>query len=213
MQGRARPARDAGREARPAADARRVGWGLAVITGIVAFAVVAAFLLTKSLGERLPGESVTGNEQLRTEFSDLIAEADELAAQGEGADALELYDRAARIDPTAALPRARAALIVFRAGLVDEALARLDEAEAVEPDHAETSFLRGIVLLQGRGDREGARAAFARYLELEPEGPYAEDAAIAVREIDAAPAAGPTEPGSGGAGDADSSQTPDTTSP
>lgn len=167
---------------------RSVGRALAVGGAVVAFAVVAALLLTRSLGERLPGESVTGNDQLGSEYDDLMAQADRLISQGEGADALEAYDRAARIDPGAAAPRARGALIVFQAGLVDQAVARLDEAESADPEYAETWFVRGIVLLQGRGDTEGARAAFSRCVELDPEGPYAEDARVAIQEIDAGPA-------------------------
>jgi len=166
---------------------RSVGRALAVGGAIVAFAVVAAVLLTRSLGERLPGESVTGNDQLGSDYDELMAQADRLISEGEGADALEAYDRAARIDPGAAAPRARGALIVFQAGLIDQALARLDEASAADPEYAETWFVRGIVLLQGRGDSAGARAAFTRCLELDPEGPYAEDARVALREIEARP--------------------------
>lgn len=153
---------------------------LLIGAGVMAFAVVAAVLLARSLGERLPGESVTGNEQLR----DRVAQADALLEEGQAAEALRVYDEAAREAPGSAEPRVKSALIVFEAGLVDEALSRLDEAEAADPRYAETWFVRGIVLVRGRGDTEAARAAFARYLDLAPDGPYAEDTRVILQELE-----------------------------
>ncbi|MBI2169972.1 MAG: tetratricopeptide repeat protein [Actinobacteria bacterium] len=154
-----------------------------IVSGVVVFAVVAAVLLARSLGERLPGDTVTGNEQIRNPLS----QADELLARGEAADALRLYDEAAAADPGDAEPRAKAAFVVFNAGLVDEALSRLQEAELADPAFADTYFFRALVLVQGKDDPEGARAALARYLELAPEGQYAEDAQIVLDEIDEPP--------------------------
>ncbi len=188
---------------------------VAVGAGVAAFVALAAVLLGGTLGERLPGETVTGNEQLRAtepvtgepggpgepgEPDDLealaraveerprdvevrLSYADALLEAGEGAEALRQYDEAARLDPANAYPHARAAFVVFNAGLVDEALTRLDEAERVDPDFASTHFFRGIVLLNGRGDEDGARDAFEEYLELAPRGPYAEDAEVALESI------------------------------
>lgn len=183
---RAPAAGDGGSPAPSAGPLRRV----AVIAGVAVFVVASAVLLTRSLGERLPGESATGNDQQRSEFDRLMDEAGRLAADGEVADALRRYDEAARLDSGAAEPRASAAFIVFQAGLVDEALERLDEAEAADPSYAETWFVRGVVLYQGRGDAEGARDAFNRYLEQDPDGPFAENARVFLQEIDRSP----TEP-------------------
>lgn len=200
---------EAGVDARaqaPRSSARRK---VAVGAGVAAFVVLAAVLLGGTLGERLPGETVTGNEQLRAtepvtgepgEPDDLealaraveerprdvevrLSYADALLEAGEGAEALRQYDEAARLDPANAYPHARAAFVVFNAGLVDEALTRLDEAERVDPDFASTHFFRGIVLLNGRGDEDGARDAFEEYLDLAPRGPYAEDAEVALESI------------------------------
>lgn len=203
---------EAGVDARAQAPRSSTRRKVAVGAGVVAFVVLAAVLLGGTLGERLPGETVTGNEQLRAtepvtgepdepdEPGDLealaraveerpgdvdarLSYADALLEAGEGAEALRQYDEAARLDPANAYPHVRAAFIVFNAGLVDEALARLDEAERVDPDFASTHFFRGIVLLNGRGDEDGARDAFERYLELAPRGPYAQDAEVALESI------------------------------
>ena len=177
------------RSAAPPVSARR---RVAVIAGVALFAAVAAVLLTRSLGERLPGESVTGNaqtanEQTSSPYERLIADADRLVGEGEAAEALRRYDEAAALDPGRAEARARGALIVFRAGLVDEALDRLDAAEAADPTFPETWFVRGIVLVQGKRDTDGGRTAFTRYLELAPDGPYAEDARVILDELDDKP--------------------------
>lgn len=173
--------REDARPAPPPVPARRRALAVAAV---VVFAVVAAALLTRSLGERLPGESLTGNEQVGSDLASLMLRAGELADEGEAAQALRLYDEAARLDPSAPEPRARAAWIVFNAGLPDEALRRLDEAQAADPSYADAWFVRGVVLFRGRGDAEGARAAFARYLELAPDGPYAEDARVVIAELE-----------------------------
>lgn len=171
-------------DARPVAPLVPARARVVAVAAIVAFAVVAAVLLARSLGERLPGETVTGNEQLRRDVTGLVASADALLQRGEAADALRRYDEAAKLDPGAAEPRAKSAFIVFNAGLVEEALSRLDEAEAADASYPDSYFFRGIVLFRGRGDVEGARTAFARYLELAPGGPYAEDARVVLDELD-----------------------------
>lgn len=198
-----------------------------VAVAVGGFALVAALLLGRALGERLPGETVTGNDQTRqaadaggagaadgggaTDGTDVAGSAVDrkeaieafraaverdpgdvearlryagvLLQAGEAADALREYDEAARLAPGDARPRAASAMVVFQAGLVDEALARLDEAARVEPDFPDTWFVRGLVLARGRSDREGAAEAFRRYLELAPDGAYAEDAETLVEEL------------------------------
>lgn len=201
-----------GVEARARAPSSSPRRKLVVAGAVAAFAAVAALLLGGALGERLPGQTVTGNQQLApagdatdaesTPPADLealatavdqnpddpaarIAYADALLQAGQAADALRQYDAAAALDPDDGRVRATAAFVVFQAGLVDEALARLDEAARVAPEHADTYFLRGIVLYRGAGDRQGAREAFERYLELAPRGAYASDVETIIEQIEA----------------------------
>lgn len=194
---------DATPQAPPVSGKRRA----AVTAGVLVFAALAAVLLGRTMGERLPGETITGNEQLTDDavveevalsvdaLADRVARspedvelrlayADVLLREGQGAEALEQYDHAARLDPDNALARASGAMIVFNAGLVDEALERLVEAEAADPEFADTWFFRGIVLATGQGDRSGARAAFEQYLDLAPEGTYAGHARSALEGLE-----------------------------
>jgi cytochrome c-type biogenesis protein CcmH len=175
---------------------RRRGLVLALVVG---FAVLAAVLLGGSLGERLPGETATGNAQSRGERAarvdrlagaverdpdDYEARMDYAAAllqEGRAADALEQYDAAAGQAPRDAEPRAYGGWIVFLAGLPDEARDRLDEAVAAERSFPDTYFFRGVVRLR-LSEAKGAVSDLRRYLELDPRGVYEEQARVALRE-------------------------------
>lgn len=194
---------DARPEVPPASTRRRVF----TVGGIVVFALAAAVILGGALGERLPGQTATGNQQLGGDASpaeggtaDLetlqtavdddpddvdarLAYADALLADGQAAEALRQYDAAAEVDPSDARARASGGFLVFQAGLVEDALERLDAAEAADPTYPDTYFLRGIVLLRGQGDGEAAEAAFTRYLEMAPGGPYAADVEVIIEQI------------------------------
>lgn len=199
---------DARPEPPPASTRRRVF----TIGGIAVFALVAAVLLGGALGERLPGQTATGNQQLgaggdpagaspaeradadletlQTAVGDdpddveaRLAYADALLADGQAAEALRQYDAAVELDPSNARARASGGFVVFQAGLVEDALERLDAAEAADPAYPDTHFLRGIVLLRGQGDRDAAEAAFTHYLEVAPDGPYAADVEVILEQI------------------------------
>lgn len=199
-----------GLDTRPQAPPWSTGRKAAVAIGIAAFAVAAGLLLARSVGERLPGETVTGNEQLRRgqpaatrggtrppSVDDLraavasdpdnprlrIAYAAALLNAGEAADALQQYDKAARLDPSSAEARAYGGWIVFLAGLPEEALERLDAAVEADARFPDTYFFRAMVRVRGTGDREGARRDLRRYLELAPRGPFADEAEVVLREL------------------------------
>ncbi len=170
----------------------RVGRLVAIGAAVVVFAVVAGVLLARAVGERVPGGTATGNQQLAdTEAapstapqpSELEAAVDanpadptahlELArflAPTDPARALKEYDEVVSLDPTNVEAHAYGGWIVYLAGLPDEALTRLDRAIAIDPDFADAHFFRGMVLYRGVGDAGGAVAEFDRYLELAPDG-------------------------------------------
>lgn len=143
-------------------------------------------LLVRSTGERQPGQTITGNAQSTARDLDQLArqareQPDDYDAQmayavalmtaGEAADALRVFDAAARLDPTSAAPRAYGGWILFLAGLTDESLQRLDAAVAADPGYPDARFFRGMVLLRGRSDPAGALVELRRFLELAPAGP------------------------------------------
>lgn len=173
-----------GRPVAPPTSTRR---RIAILLGVAAFAVGTGVLLTRSMGERLPGQTVTGNaqsglpgviRQLEQQVSDnpgdgaarrRLAQARLQSRDLEGA--IKDFDAAARLDPTDAESRAYAAWIVFQAGLADEALRRLDSAIAASPDYPDAHLFRGIVLLRAKNEPAGAVVELERYLALVPAGP------------------------------------------
>ena len=189
---------DEGIDARPAAPPLSLRRRLLVAGGVAAFAAVAGVVLAGALGQRLPGQTVTGNSQSTAPAPDraaleravrerpddagaLLALARFLLDAGEVAEAVKAFDTAARLNPADAEALAYSGWVVYLAGrsaepaaaaeLTDGALRRLDAAVAAQPDYPPAHFFRGVVLLRGKGDAAGAAAEFERYLALAPDGP------------------------------------------
>ena len=159
---------------------------LGVVLPAAVLVVSGGALLVGSLGDRQPGQTITGNSQLAASDLDRLAQAAEqrpddyevqmayataLMETGEAADALRAFDGAARLDPSAPAPKAYSGWLTFLAGLTDEALGRIDAAIAADPNYPDARFFRGMVLLRGRDDQIAAIAEFRRFIELAQPGP------------------------------------------
>lgn len=185
-----------GVDARPRPPAVPLRRKLLVAAGLVGFATTAALLLAGALGQRLPGQTATGNEQAaindrRAAFERQVQKHPEdpeahlayarfLLDVGEPAEAVREFDAAAGLDPGNAEALAYGGWVVFLAAqsdpdvaaeLTDAALRRLDRAVAADPAYPDAHFFRGMVLFRGKDDPAGAAPEFERYLALVPEGP------------------------------------------
>ncbi len=100
-------------------------------------------------------------------------------------DAITNYNKAAQLDPTHAgtyLFNAGAALT--NAGKVDDAIAAFDKVIAADPTKAAAYYWKGVNLIgketigkDGKATApEGTAEAFQKYLELDPNGPFAQPA-------------------------------------
>ncbi|AHG90594.1 Tetratricopeptide TPR_2 repeat-containing protein [Gemmatirosa kalamazoonensis] len=113
-------------------------------------------------------------------------------------DAAEAWlTQAIALDPRAALPRAHLGEVVYHRGEPARALAVLDGAIALAPEHADAHWVRGFVLGElGRAD--DAAAATARALALNPSLGRAQlnlaAPGVAPEEVAAAVAAAPSAP-------------------
>lgn len=192
------------RAIRDGVDARVVapplGWRrrALVVVGLLCFAAVAAVMLTLALGERLPGQTASGNTRreagsgggsvsaaerqsaferdIKDRPSDPLAHltyARFLLGAGEELKALQEFDATAKLDPRNAEARAYGGWIVFLAGLVDESLKRLDAAIAADPAYPDAHFFRGVALYRGKGDPKAAIPELQEYLASDPTGPMA----------------------------------------
>lgn len=168
----------------PAEGDRPALWRRWAIRGVLlATAVVAAWAVTGALTDRPPRGTVTGNAQsvaaadLETLAAQVEARPDDpagrlayaraLMAGGQPVEALEQYDTATRLAPGDAEAHAYGGWLVFQAGLVDEALTRLDRAVDADPRYPDARLFRGIARREG-GDRQGAIADLRTYLEVTP---------------------------------------------
>jgi Tfp pilus assembly protein PilF len=156
---------------------------LAVVGGLLVFALAASVLLAASLGARLPGQTVTGNSasggadtqdatfrravQRRPDDPQThLAYARFLLGSSKPAAALKEYDATTRLDPKNAEAYAYGGWIVYLAGLPDDALKRLDAAVAADPAYSDAHFFRGMVLFQGKNDACHAKPELQQYLAV-----------------------------------------------
>lgn len=186
-----------GIDARPVAPP--LGWRrrVLVVVALLGFAAIAAVTLAFALGERLPGQTASGNTRpgsgdgkVSTSERQAAFEADIkkrpgdplahlsyarfLLGAGDEVKALQEFDATAKLDPSNAEARAYGGWIVFLAGLVDESLTRLDAAIAADPSYPDAHFFRGVVLYRGKGDPAAAIPELQEYLVSDPTGPLAD---------------------------------------
>jgi tetratricopeptide (TPR) repeat protein len=193
---------EAGVDARPVPPP--ISWRrkLLVALGLAGFAAATAVLLAGALGERLPGQTVTGNAQSASsdpgvELKRRVEERPDDAAahlayarfllDSKPVEAVREFDAAARLSPgnarLTAEAQAYAGWVVFLAArsdpgvageLIGSALQRLDAAVAADPDYPDAHFFRGMVLFRGKNDPAGAVPEFERYLALAPDSPLSQ---------------------------------------
>lgn len=172
-----------------------------VTLAVLGVVVLGGALLTRSIGARAPGQTITGNAQ--SEPTGIVALADAARARpddpsaqfsyGEAllqarqpADALKAFDEAARLDPSDPAAKAYGGMVVYLAGLVDESIRRLDSAVATDPSYPDARFFRGLVHLRGRNDPATALSDFREFLRLVPSGPERDQVQTLVSEIEGA---------------------------
>ena len=106
------------------------------------------------------------------------------AAVGQTDEAVKSYQQASQLDPT------RAGMFLYNigavqtnAGKVDDAIETFKKVIAADPNRADAYYQLGVNMLGKatlKGDKmvapEGTAEAFQKYLELQPNGPYAQSA-------------------------------------
>jgi tetratricopeptide (TPR) repeat protein len=99
-------------------------------------------------------------------------------------DAAKSYNQAAQVDPSgAAQYYFNLGAIMTNSGKADEAIAAFDKSIAADPNRADAYYWKGVNLLGKatlKGDKmvapDGTAQAFNKYLELQPNGQYADPA-------------------------------------
>ncbi|HEV3351376.1 MAG TPA: tetratricopeptide repeat protein [Acidimicrobiales bacterium] len=137
-----------------------------VVAGVVALAIGGGVIVAATSGQRLPGQTVSGN--VPSNVNDQLVAAQEDLANGKAVEALKLYDQVLKTDPKNAPALTFRGWILESANLHDEALASLDKAIAADPTFAMAHYFKGAVLFQGKGDPASAVKEFEAFLASNP---------------------------------------------
>lgn len=157
------------------------------IGGVVLFCVVAAVLLATQVGQRRPGQTITGNAQVTKPQSNAIpdtygahvAAARQALQNQDFQGAVEQYTAAIRNDPKQAEPyayRGWVSVLVARAVqdagsrdlLLQKATKDFDKALAVDPNFFDTYFFKGYTLFQVENKPGDAVPLFQQFLAKAP---------------------------------------------
>ncbi|MDQ3574024.1 MAG: hypothetical protein M3378_04160 [Actinomycetota bacterium] len=169
---------DEGRASPPEGRRPRRGRPAVAVLGLVALAVVAGVLVSRSADERLPGEPATGDIAATGPTGDLardLARARQLTGEGQTFAAVKMYDDVLARDPRQ--PEALAyrgwlvRLVGRQAGnqeLVDKGLEYLNRAVAADPSYPDAHFFRGLVLFQDKADPASAVPELRAFLDAGP---------------------------------------------
>lgn len=116
-----------------------------------------------------------------------------LADEGKIPDAQAAYDAAAKANPPqAGMFYQNEAIVMSRAGKIDETVAAADKAIAADPNRPIPYYLKGQALInkatvdpktQKIVAPPGCAEAYQKYLDLQPNGPFAADAKSVLAEL------------------------------
>jgi cytochrome c-type biogenesis protein CcmH/NrfG len=175
-----------------AADGRgRRWWRLAVACAAATAVVVgAAALLTGAVGNRDDGQTITGQgiapsqagttleafeQRVREHPRDIAARLDlgqRYLDAGRLREATGEYLAALKLDPGNAEASTNLALLLFQAGLAEQALRSVDNALATDPRYPEALYAKGIIQFMGLRQAKAAAATFRAYLQVAPFGAH-----------------------------------------
>ena len=90
--------------------------------------------------------------------------------------AIEAYDKALALDDNDPDVLTDQAIMFRQLGWYEKSIETFQQANRLNPKHANSLFNMGLVYMQDLGENERAKEAFNRFLELVPSGPSADRA-------------------------------------
>lgn len=166
-------------EVRPVARRRATRGTVAILVAVVIFAGVAGTLVTRTAGQRLPGDNVSGSTPT-SPVAKLLAQAQSQFQNQRLLDAVKTYDQVIALDPRNPEALAYKGWLLRLAGhqgndqaLVDRGLQSIRAAEAANPSYPDAHFFVGETLLKDKNDPAGAISEFEQFLADNPPPDYA----------------------------------------
>lgn len=129
-----------------------------------------------------PAKKTPDATKVLAQYYNNLAQAQSKAGQTD--DAVKSYNTAAQLDPPgAAQYYFNEGAVMTNTGKVDDAIAAFDKAIAADPNRADAYYWKGVNMIGKatlKGDKmvapDGTAEAFNKYLELQPNGQFAEPA-------------------------------------
>ena len=144
LQASGRPGPELSSGARTRMPARRLSGRVSLAAGMALVLLAAVlWLVDRSATPRLPGDTITGGQD---GTSAALQQASALATTDPAA-ALVVYDEVLASQPDQPEALTDEGWIYAEGGFVDQAMARLDRAEKMDPTYDAAHFYRGLVLL------------------------------------------------------------------
>lgn len=114
----------------------------------------------------------------------LVDEGNAYLKLGKKSEAIAAFTRATKMDPNSAVAQFNLCATLYNMQKIDAALPVCEKSIALEPQRADTYFIKGRMLFQKKKTigaakvqvPPGTAAALKKYLELQPEGAHAKEA-------------------------------------
>lgn len=180
-----------------------VGASLLVVAGVAVGVLLGRSPLEPPSGPGRPGDAVSVSPQLEslrnevesesTPTKKLLAFAHLALDEGQTAAAIWAYKRVLAREPKNAEAITHLGLILYQGNHVDQALARVEEALAIDPNYVHAHWDRAQILFFGSKDYPAAARALEGFLALVASGEDAERARAMLAEARQRSAGGKTD--------------------
>jgi len=100
------------------------------------------------------------------------------------ADAANLYAKALQVKPDDLNVRSDRGGALLQSNRSDEAIAELNTVLSKQPTHPQALYILGVALLEAKGDREGALAAWNKLVTSHPELPELEVVKRQIKQVE-----------------------------
>jgi cytochrome c-type biogenesis protein CcmH/NrfG len=154
---------------RVSAPQRPLGQRLAIVVGVLVVAGLVGLLLARSAGFRTSNETATGD--VRASTRTLLIEANELASQGQSAEAIDRYDQVLEIQPSNAEALTYKGWELYRndvsAEIEPAVEALFDDAVRSDPTFSDVRVFRAVLFV-GQERFEDAAEELRAFDETDP---------------------------------------------
>lgn len=139
---------------------------IVTVAACLLVAFVAAFALTRSVGDRGSGDQLTGS--LPASVNDQLVKAGDLLEKGDAIGAIKIYDAILKKNPKQPVALGYRGWLVRLAGLKTEGLGYVNRAIEADPSFPDAHFFKGMMLWEDENNPTAAVAELRLFLSNNP---------------------------------------------